>query len=181
MIYFVLFLILGASVALIFFPQLSKISKSSLSNPTKKAVPTFTIQSAKIYLIVPNDNGNLGKKIGCGDSVVAFALPPHPNTTDKSNIEQAYMELVSVKPEAYKNSGLINALENSSLALEKAEIIRDTVTVKLSGKVSLAGICDSPRFKAQLEEVALQFPEVKQVKILINGQDIDSLLSGKGI
>lgn len=181
-IYFTLFLVIGVSAALVSFPQLSKVSKKSFSKSTKnKIAPSYSTSNSSVFLIAANDNGTLGKKIGCGDSVVAFRPPPHPDDPGESKLEQAYRALLTIKPETYNSSGLINALEDSSLKLDKAEIKGGVATVKLSGRVSLKGVCDNPRFKAQLEEAALQLPEVERVKITINGQDLDSLLSGKGI
>jgi hypothetical protein len=33
----------------------------------------------------------------------------------------------------------------------------------------MAGVCDGPRIKAQMEETALQFPGVRKVKVFVNG------------
>lgn len=183
-IYFIFFLLVGISIALLSFPHIQKINKTSLSKSIKRSIGITLAPGAgdiKVFLVAPNDNGTLGKKIGCGDSVVAFSPPPHPIDTDQNKIETAYQELINIAPKTYEAGGLVNALENSILKLDSAEVVGGTAVVKLSGKVSLAGVCDGPRFKAQLEEAALQLPEVKNVKISINGQSLDSLLSGKGI
>jgi hypothetical protein len=75
---------------------------------------------------------------------------------------------------------LYSAFHQSNLQVEKAEIINGAATVYLTGQLSLGGVCDSPRVKAQLEKTALQFSTVKSVKFFVNNKPLEQLLSEKG-
>jgi hypothetical protein len=50
----------------------------------------------------------------------------------------------------------------------------------LTGQMSLAGECDDPRFQAQIEYTAKQFPTVKSLAVFVNGKPLSSLLGGLG-
>lgn len=129
----------------------------------------------KIFMINPGDNGKEGVLVGCGDSAVAVQREvPQTQTVLKAAIEQ----LLSVKDKDYGMSGYYNALYQSNLTLNSATIDSSgKATIKLSGNLLTSGACDNPRVIAQITETAKQFPSVKSVEVLVNGQDIHSLLS----
>jgi hypothetical protein len=131
----------------------------------------------KIFLIALNDNGKSGKKIGCGDSVVAVnrAIP-----TTSAPLTAALKELLSIRQQTYGASGLYNALYQSNLKVTGVTLVNKRATVNLSGTVLLGGVCDSPRFAAQIRETALQFATVDEVDVFINNTPLDKILSEKG-
>jgi len=63
--------------------------------------------------------------------------------------------------------------------VEKIEIETNEIKVELSGQMMLGGECDNPRVKDQLEETVAPFAQGRQVKITINGKDLDEALSLK--
>ncbi len=130
----------------------------------------------KIFLIAIDDNGKSGKKIGCNDSVVPVERPV-PST--QAPLAAALTELFSIHDRNYGQSGLYNALYQSTLKVDSTTIASAKATVNLSGKVTLGGVCDNPRVKAQIEETALQFPTVSQVQVFVNNIPIDQVLSEK--
>ncbi len=150
--------------------------------------PLSTPQSGarvKIFLIAIDDNGKAGKKIGCNDSVVPIeraigstqiANPAIPSGTP---LAAALTELFSIHDRNYGQSGLYNALYQSTLKVDSATIASAKATINISGKVTLGGVCDNPRVKAQIEETALQFSIVNQVQVFVNNIPIDQLLSEK--
>jgi hypothetical protein len=82
------------------------------------------------------------------------------------------------KSQLYGESGLYNALWQSNLVVERAEVdANGTATAALTGQVMLGGTCDTPRFKAQIEQTMLSVPGVSAAVILLNGQPIDQALS----
>lgn len=129
----------------------------------------------KIFMINQGDNGKDGVLVGCGDSAIAVQREvPQTQAVLKAAIEQ----LLSVKDKDYGMSGYYNALYQSNLTLNSASIDKNgKATIKLSGSLLTSGTCDNPRVIAQIEETAKQFSTVKSVSILVNGQDIHSLLS----
>jgi hypothetical protein len=133
-------------------------------------------QTVQIFLVAIGDNGVSGKAIGCGDSLVPVTVPIAPTT---GVLRAALNKLLSIKTKDYGESGLYNALYQSNLTAGNIVINNGLATIQLSGTLTLGGECDSPRVKAQLEEIALQFSTVSSVNIFVNGAPLDTLLSTK--
>ena len=151
------------------------VSDNNISKPadnnTKKAGTDITI-----YLIAIDDNGKSGKKMETGDSII----PIKRTIADSSApLKDTLNLLFSLKDRSYGESGLYNSLYQSNLKVESASIVNSVATVKLSGNFVLGGVMDNPRVKAQITETALQFSNIKEVKIFIGDKTIDEALSLK--
>lgn len=73
------------------------------------------------------------------------------------------------------------AQTNDTLSFDRAEIIGSTANVYLEGELSgLAGVCDNPRARIQIEETALQFGTVDDVQLYLNGEETDLQPDGRG-
>jgi hypothetical protein len=159
-------------------------------NNTSQTSTTVTVVDQKpvtpapqysIYLIALNDQGLNGKEVGCGDSVVPVVENSTKATATNSELlNEAFNKLLSIKDKNLPQSPYSNFLADSSLKLVSAEIKDGKAIVKLSGNFSLAGECDDPRVKAQLEETAAQFSDVKSVEIYINDKTLEEATSLKG-
>lgn len=134
--------------------------------------PTQTNQTTavKLFFILEEDNGKFGKKIGCGDSVVPVVTKIAPTAAP---LKAALVRLLAVKDENYCQTGLTNSLHQSSLSVEEVSISNKTAIIKLTGEYKDSGHCDTPRAQAQLLETAKQFPTVKNVKIFVNGEELN--------
>ena len=164
-------------------PQPDTLAPTLTPTPSVRTTPTQapTVPAGsmrvKIFMIALNDAGKLGKKIGCGDSVVAVErIIPLTNAV----LRESLNELLSVHEQDYGQSGLYNALYQSTLKVDDITLIAAKATIYLSGKVLLGGVCDNPRFDAQIKETALQFSTVKQVSVFVNKIPLEQILSGKG-
>ncbi len=147
------------------------------TTPTRTpALPAGTMR-VKLFFVAMNDNGVAGKKIGCGDSIVAvdrfIPITVAPLTA-------ALHELFSLTDRNYGQSGLYNALYQSKLKIDSISIVNGKATIRLSGSLVLNGVCDNPRVQAQLEPIALQFSTVSSVAIFLNGIPLQQALSEKG-
>lgn len=131
-----------------------------------------------IFFIATDDQGQLGKMIGCGDSVVG--VEKTIDTNDQDVIKDTLQLLFSEKSQYYSQSGLYNSLANSNLQIDSVSVSADKATVNLSGTYSFGGACDNPRFQAQIEETVLQFPTVKEVSVFVNQIPLEKILSGQG-
>jgi hypothetical protein len=131
---------------------------------------------AKIYLIAVGDDGQSGKEIGCDDSVVPVEVAIEPTVAP---LRAALQELLVIETQEYGQSGLYNALYRSDLALQDVLIQDREAIIRLSGTVSVGGVCDEPRVRAQLEETALQYATVDRVSIFVNGTALEEVL-GQG-
>jgi hypothetical protein len=177
-----------------FTPTPVKVSAPTLQQkPTNTTAPPTLMPTANhltetpqpngmdrtnIYLIAVGDNGMAGKKIGCGDSVIPVVVAIQPTT---GVLRAALTELFGLEGQSYYGqSGLYNALYLSHLTIDNLNIINRKAIINLKGTLKIAGDCDDPRIKAQLEEIALQFNTIDQVSVFINGISLDQLLSGRG-
>lgn len=133
--------------------------------------------SVRIFLVKLEDNGNMGKRIGCGDSLVP--LGREVPILD-SIIESTLQELLSLKEESFDDQGLYNALARSDLAIDDVIIKDSHAIIKLRGKLVIGGVCDGPRVEEQIKETVLQFPNISSVEIFINEKSLHEVLSGRG-
>lgn len=132
--------------------------------------------TVKFALIALEDNGVSGELIGCGDSVV---LADVYYDTSYDPLEVALLGLLNIGEQYYGQSGLYNALYQSSLKLESLTYEGGTAFINLSGTLMIGGTCDLPRIEAQLMKTALQFPELSGAQVFINGIPLAELLSLK--
>jgi hypothetical protein len=144
--------------------------------------PSATVQAAtqnkvKIFLIAVGDGGQTGSAVGCGDSAVPVEVEIQPT---QGTLKAALTRLLSIKDPYYGQSGLYHALYQSDLQVESASINGGKASVYLTGNLSMGGECDTPRVQAQLEQTVLQFPNVTEADIFINGKPLAEALSLKG-
>ncbi|MFA5829359.1 MAG: GerMN domain-containing protein [Candidatus Gracilibacteria bacterium] len=145
--------------------------------PNPEILQISPLKLAKYYLVALEDNGKSGEKIGCNDSLIPVDQNVDP--TDDP-IKSALTGLFSVKGQFYGESGLYNALYQSTLKVDSVTVVTGKTTVKISGKYALGGLCDSPRFVEQIKATVQQFPVGLNAEILINGEPIEAILSEKG-
>jgi hypothetical protein len=133
------------------------------------------VDRVKIYMIALEDKGQSGPEVGCGDSLVAVDRDIAPT---RAPLTAAMTELLAVNDQYYGQSGFYNALYQSDLQVENITIDEQGLaSIYLAGTYALSGVCDSPRFEAQLIETARQFSTVKEVSIFINGKPLEEILS----
>ncbi len=159
-------------------------SDQSAIVPPATSVPEFTISATfmpapssapvslapttlKLAMILDGDDGKNGKKIGCGDSLV-FVEKQVPHTV--ATLTAAMTELLATKQSVVGSMSASNPLSRSTLSLVGATVAPDgTATVKIQGTIAIAGVCESPRIEAQVEETALAVPGVTKVIVELNG------------
>jgi len=148
----------------------------SPTQPTPTPVPATQspgLSSVKLYLVALDDNGVSGPLVGCGDSLVAVDVPITPTL---GVLRAAYTQLLAIKTPYYGESGLYNALHQSTLSLESIDLADGKAVIRLSGQFMLNGVCDIPRVQAQLEQTALQFNTVESVQVTVNGIPLEDAL-----
>ncbi len=167
-------LIKGPQVTAVPKPKPAPKSTTAPAAPTAPPNASGGFDRVKIYLIALSDDGASGRRIGCGDSVVAVEREIEPTV---GVLRAALDELFSLDERDYGQSGLINVLADSNLAVDRLVLDGGQATIYLTGDILLAGVCDDPRFVAQIVETARQFSTVDEVDVLINGISLDELLS----
>lgn len=126
-------------------------------------------QEIKVFLIAVGDNGAAGKKIGCGDSLVPVTRTIKPTTAP---LTAAIRELLSISTQPEGTPKLENFWKGRNLNVRGVSIRNQVATIHISGKLSVAGVCDEPRIQSQIEETARQFPNVKKVRVFIGNRTL---------
>ena len=129
--------------------------------------------TVKVYLVALNDGGKTGKKIGCDDSLVATNRFIQPTSAP---LTAAINELLTTPQHPAGNPPLENFWKGRNLRVVSVSILNNTATIRLSGEVFVAGICDIPRIESQIEETAKQFPTVKRVRVFMGNQTLRDAL-----
>lgn len=154
---------------------------SSSATDTQSSAPApssakETTAALTIFYVAVDDQGKSGPKIGCGDSMVATESAPETFT---NQVETSIKMLLNDKSSEHGQSGLVNALAASDLRFVNSKVSGDEVAVDLSGTVSSGGTCDDPRIIEQLKYTAKTAAGVGSARILIDGIDIEKVLSQK--
>lgn len=136
-------------------------------------VPPAT-QRVRIFLISRDDGGRNGILIPCNDSAVPVTVmlpaeePPLPG---------ALRVLLNLDPSALRGSSLMHPLLHSELSLVSIDIEDGRAEIRLTGRLRAAPWpCNRDRIRAQLEQTALQFEEIRQVELYVNGRSLAELL-----
>jgi hypothetical protein len=171
-------------------PTVTSIAPTVQPLPTNTMIPTFPapptatqappapdVSEVQIYLVAVGDGGSSGKAVGCGDSLVPVKRQIQPT---HQPIVAALNALFEIKTQTVGESGLYNALYQSNLRVESADVDGNGIaTVVLTGQVMMGGECDTPRFKGQIEQTIISSGGVQSANILLNGKTIDQALSLK--
>ena len=133
-----------------------------------------------IYFVALNDNGQSGPAVGCGDSLVSVKVK-YGLAKDESTVKDTLAKLFAVKSQYYAGTGLYNSLYQSDLKVDSLTVdAAKKATLKLSGKMTLGGVCDNPRVEAQIRETVMQFKNLySSVDILVNDKPLKDVLSEK--
>jgi hypothetical protein len=145
--------------------------KGAYSLTSWEAAGGAATREVKVYLVAVGDAGKRGRKIGCDDSLVPVARTVK---ADGAPLRAAVRELLSV-PHEYEGS-LGNYWYGENLRVAGATISRGTATIRITGKVFVAGVCDEPRIEEQIGETARQFPGVRRVKVFVNGRALSEVI-----
>jgi LysM repeat protein len=151
-------------------PNLIRIGQRLVIPTGSNKPPVFS--TVKVALIDLEGGGG----VGCGDSVVLVNRQVTPTTAP---LTAAIRSLLSIKGQYYGQSGLYNALYQSSLSIQSVSIVNGVAYIRLTGKIASGGVCDDPRIIAQFERTAKQFSTVKSARVYINGKLLQDVLSLK--
>ena len=130
-------------------------------------------QDVTVFLVAIGDEGQSGDLIGCNDSIVPITRTI-PGDVDP--IVGALEELLSIPGPDFGESGLSTAFYAWNVTVDSVTVENGKATVQMSGDIQIAGVCEEPRIRAQLEETVLAFATVDQVEFFINGQSLNEIL-----
>jgi hypothetical protein len=138
--------------------------------PAAVAVPAAG-REVKVYLVALDDKGKRGRRIGCDDSLV-----PVTRTVAATGapLKAAVEELLAV-PREYEG-GLGNYWAGEDLRVQSAVIGAGVATIRIRGRLPVAGVCDEPRIEEQIKATARQFRGVRSVRVFLNGQRLSDAI-----
>ncbi|HEX8502076.1 MAG TPA: GerMN domain-containing protein [Pyrinomonadaceae bacterium] len=128
-------------------------------------------REVKVFLVALDDKGRRGKRVGCDDSLVPVTRRV---LAGAEPLRAALEELLAV-PHEYEG-GLGNYWYGENLRLESVTLRAGVATVRISGNVYVAGVCDAPRVEGQITETARQFPGVRSVRVFVGGRRLADAL-----
>jgi len=138
-----------------------------------KSVPAAG--AARVILVQPGSAVGEANAVGCGDRLLAVLVPI---PAEENPLVSALRALLQRGDELASHNGLYNALSLSRLRVDSVETVgMGALRVHLVGELRIGGACDGPRIVAQLERTVMQYPDVRQVTILVNGVELSELLS----
>lgn len=107
----------------------------------------------------------------------AFPVPRIIETTAETLQQDTVKELLKGLTDGEEEQGYKTEIHN--LSLDSLKISDGVATVKLNGKkFYLEGDMSGPRLRAQVEKTLLQFTDIKEVVIFVNGNSKFDDLSG---
>jgi spore germination protein GerM len=139
----------------------------------RRPQPAPRTREVKVYLVALEDGGKAGRKIGCGDSLV-----PVTRTVAAAGapLKAALEELLASPRESGGSPDLRNFWRGDDLRLRSVSLRRGTATIRLAGRVPVAGVCDAPRIEAQITETARQFPAVRKVRVFVGERTLSEAI-----
>lgn len=111
--------------------------------------------------------------MGCGDRVLAI---PYAVPEGEDPLRVAVAALLRPDNGPARRAGLYNALASSELAIAELEVNRGTAFLRLTGALRVIDSCDRERVSGQLHATLLQYREIVNVEITVDGVPLDEAL-----
>lgn len=158
--------------------------------PPEPSVPP-PLDQVRIFLVDVEAGAGEGEEgaapaadtFGCGDRLVGIAVPVATEGLDTAGRIGAALSSLLVAEGGEETPGdLYSALARSELTVDRVEAVTGVdglFRVHLAGQLRLGGVCDNPRVRAQLEATARQFAGVEEVEIVVGGEPLEAVLSGR--
>jgi hypothetical protein len=112
--------------------------------------------------------------MGCGDRVLAI---PYAVPEGADPMRVAVEALLRPDNGPARRAGLYNALASSRLTIGHLEVHRGTAILDLLGELRTIDSCDPERVTGQLNATLLQYREIVNVRITVNGVPLEQALS----
>ena len=149
-------------------------NKSAESVRTQVSVTTeVDFGEALLTFFELDDRSDENGTVGCGDRarVVKVKIPKGREPLGFT------LDLLLRHGKALaEQHGLYHPLSSSHLKVARLALLDGEAVVELKGRFAIGGVCDTPRVMTQLEQLALQFPNINKVRFYINDVTISALL-----
>lgn len=183
--------------------KIADVDKEVLvENPDPEKVFDAPFVKAKIYYIdlekfvAPEGSapGTISDPaaIGCGDGLTSYEVAinePYGDTKSDATmfvLERLFNNIVfeqlkkeSMSEDEKSGRDPYNALSKSKLRVLSIKEVPGEYEVRLSGTLSLGGVCDNPRAQAQLEKTIAQIFAPSTVEIFLNNKPLADVFKMK--
>ncbi len=149
----------------------SKTQPGNEPAPNEQASSTQSGGTTSVKVALLDYTGESdGKQRGCDRVAMVDRTVP----LTQAPLTAAMNELFNVIPAELDGYSSFMPKTAATLKFESATVADGVAKIYLTGSLSgLAGVCDDPRAKIQIEETALQFPTVQSVKLYLNGTETE--------
>lgn len=125
------------------------------------------LETVNIHLVAIGDEGEVGAEFGCDDSLVPVEVDIVQHEDVEARIMAALDTLLT-----YESDDLYNVFtseDGPDVSVSSVVVFNGSVTIDLTGDLTLAGVCDEPRVEEQIRSTVLQFDGIDEVTILFDG------------
>ncbi len=149
-----------------FPPQQGATSTPGMPDGNATDTPSAATMTVKVALL-DYTASKPGVSRGCDRVVLVDRTVP----ASPAPLTAALTELFAMPETQVGDLNSFIPKTRSTLGFDYATVQDGVARIYLLGRLSnLAGVCDDPRAKAQIEETALQFPTVQRVELYLNGE-----------
>ena len=134
--------------------------------------PRSSNELVKIFLIILDDNGASGLKVGCNDSAIEVWQDREKSGDTATDLQASLEELFSIRTSSYGQSGLVHSLAHTDVTVNSVSITGDTATIDLSGDFLFGGVCAAARVEAQIFLTIFQYDGLNQASVTVNGSNL---------
>mgnify|MGYP001160634931 CR=1 FL=1 len=133
--------------------------------------------TARYMLILPNDNGATGIRVGCNDSAVPINSGLELTGITQSDIQTSLTALFTATqiPATYMTS------LPTGLSVTNVSMNGDLATVTLTGNLISSGTCTDARIQGQIVLTIFSYTGVNRTYITLNGQNMRKLFDTSGL
>lgn len=136
--------------------------------PVEVTAVGVLFDAVNVYMTIPQDNGQNGIAVACGDSVVPVQVPVDLTVAPLTAGVDALLDNTA---SVYQLDGVVNPLAALGLVIDQIVIVNGEAVINLSGD-AFAPVdgCTAALISAQLQATALQYNTVDRASIFLNGQ-----------
>jgi hypothetical protein len=143
--------------------------------------PRSSGELVQIFLIIPEDNGASGLKVGCNDSAIAVWQDEERTGNIATDLQASMEALFSIKTATYGQSGLVHSLADTDVRVDNVTVTSDRATIALSGDFLLIGTCGDARMQAQIFLTIFQYEGLNRAFVTMNGINLKQWFDMSGL
>jgi LysM repeat protein len=143
--------------------------------------PRSSNELVQIFLIIPEDNGASGLKVGCNDSAIAVWQDQEKTGNTATDLKASMEALFAIRTATYGQSGLVHSLDTTDVEVDNVTVEGDFATIEMSGDFLLIGTCGDARMQAQIFLTIFQYQDINRAFVTMNGVNLKQWFDMSGL